>query len=64
MAKLVITDPYIDDTGVYTCVAKSIAGEARTSCRVTVKGRRRRREEDGREGKGETGMQFGRAEGG
>ena len=38
VAKLVITDPYSDDTGTYMCVAKSIAGEAKTSCNVTVKG--------------------------
>ena len=38
LAKLVITDPYIDDSGTYSCVAKSTAGEAKTSCKVTVKG--------------------------
>ena len=37
-AKLEIGEIFLDDHGEYSCVAKNDKGEAKTSCRIKVKG--------------------------
>ena len=36
VARMVLEDAMMEDSGVYECVAKNKGGEARTSCNVTI----------------------------
>ncbi|KIH47627.1 hypothetical protein ANCDUO_22310, partial [Ancylostoma duodenale] len=38
LCSLIVTDPMWRDSGIYTCIAVNDAGQATTSCSITVEG--------------------------